>query len=198
MNEKAVRVALSEREYIYYTLTENTPLAQGFREAVQLGFNLVKETMENGGKIITIGNGGSMADAIHFTQELVGKFKVKRPPLAAICPNDAAYLSCVANDYGYDEVFSRYVEGLGKKGDTLIALSTSGYSKNVITASATARKLDMNVVSITGPSLSPLWTQSTLVISIPDPTVHIIQEVTMSILHDYCMWLDMEYKVEEG
>lgn len=95
---------------------------------------LMSEALSNGNKIISCGNGGSMCDAMHFAEELSGKFRNDRKGLAALSISDPSHITCVANDYGFDEVFSRYVEAVGNKGDILLGISTSGNSGNVINA----------------------------------------------------------------
>ena len=90
------------------------------------GISIMHTALANGHKIMSCGNGGSMCDAMHFAEELSGRYRNDRPALAALAISDASHLSCVANDYGYEHVFSRYVEGLGKSGDVLLGISTSG------------------------------------------------------------------------
>lgn len=107
-------------------------------------------TLQSGGKIISCGNGGSMCDAMHFAEELSGRYKKNRPALAAISISDPSHLTCVANDYGFDEVFSRFIEAHGNTGDALLAISTSGNSKNVIRAAKLAKTKGMFVVGLTG------------------------------------------------
>ena len=106
--------------------------------------------LKHGKKIISCGNGGSMCDAMHFAEELTGRFKDNREPIAAVSISDPSHISCVANDYGYEFVFSRYVQALGNEGDVLLAISTSGNSKNVINAVEAAREKGMVVVGLTG------------------------------------------------
>jgi D-sedoheptulose 7-phosphate isomerase len=101
-------------------------------------------------KIISCGNGGSMCDAMHFAEELSGRFREHRQAYAAVSISDASHISCVANDYGYEHVFSRYVQGLGNKGDVLLVISTSGNSLNVINAIQVAKEKGMNVIGLTG------------------------------------------------
>lgn len=108
------------------------------------------ESIRNGGKIISCGNGGSMCDAMHFAEELSGRFRENRRALPAISISDPSHISCVGNDYGYDFIFSRYIEALGKKGDVLLAISTSGNSKNIIEAIRAAKDVGMKVVGLTG------------------------------------------------
>ena len=111
---------------------------------------LMIEAIQKGGKIISCGNGGSMSDAMHFAEELSGRFRDERKALPAVSISDPTHLSCVANDYGYEFVFSRYVEALGREGDVLLAISTSGNSKNVLKAIEAARSKKMKVVGLTG------------------------------------------------
>ena len=92
---------------------------------------LMAESLSNGGKIISCGNGGSMCDAMHFAEELTGKYRNDRPAIGAISMSDVSHMACVGNDYGYDFVFSRYLEAVGREGDVLLGISTSGNSKNV-------------------------------------------------------------------
>ena len=108
------------------------------------------ECLGKGGKIISCGNGGSLCDAMHFAEELTGRYRENRKAIAAISISDPSHLACVGNDYGYDFVFSRYIEALGKSGDVLLAISTSGNSKNVINAIIEARDLGMKVIGLTG------------------------------------------------
>ena len=111
---------------------------------------LLTTALKDGHKAISCGNGGSMSDAMHFAEELTGRFRNDRPGIAAIAISDPSYLSCVANDYGYEHVFSRFVEGMGHKGDVLLAISTSGNSGNVIQAIEAAKLKGMKVIGLTG------------------------------------------------
>jgi len=110
---------------------------------------LIGDALKKGGKMITCGNGGSLCDASHFAEELTGRFRNNRRPLPAIAINDPAHITCVANDYGFDDVFSNYVEALGTANDVLIGFSTSGNSENVIRAAETALKKGMKVIAMT-------------------------------------------------
>lgn len=111
---------------------------------------LISDSIKSGGKVISCGNGGSMCDAMHFAEELTGRFRNHRKALPAIAVSDPSYLTCTANDYGFEEVFSRFVEGLGNKEDVLLAISTSGNSKNVINAARKAKEKGMKVIALTG------------------------------------------------
>ncbi len=111
---------------------------------------LMITALKNGGKIISCGNGGSHCDAMHFAEELTGRYRNNRPGIAAIAISDPSHISCVGNDYGYDFIFSRYVEALGKPGDVLLGISTSGNSKNIINAMESAKLIGMTTIGLTG------------------------------------------------
>lgn len=119
-------------------------------EAIKKAALLLIESVRRGGKIISCGNGGSMTDAMHFAEELSGVFREKRPALPAISISDPSHITCTANDYSFDEIFSRYVEGVGQEGDVLLAISTSGNSMNIIKAVEAAKGKGMTVVGLTG------------------------------------------------
>ena len=112
--------------------------------------SLLANAINEGGKIISCGNGGSMCDAMHFAEELTGRFKYDRPALPAVSISDPSHITCVGNDFGFDKVFSRYIEGIGSKGDVLLAISTSGNSANIIKAAEAALEKGMKVVALTG------------------------------------------------
>ncbi len=118
--------------------------------AIEKAGELMVKSLLAGHKIISCGNGGSMCDAMHFAEELSGKYRNDRKALAAVSISDPSHISCVGNDYGYDFVFSRYLEALGQKGDVLLAISTSGNSKNVILACQTAKEKGIALVALTG------------------------------------------------
>jgi D-sedoheptulose 7-phosphate isomerase len=122
---------------------------ENFQKIADAG-SLMVEAIKNGGKIISCGNGGSMCDAMHFAEELTGRYRDNRPAMPAISISDPSHISCVSNDYGYDFVFSRYLEAIGQKGDVLLAISTSGNSKNVLKAIEAAKNKGMKVVGLTG------------------------------------------------
>lgn len=124
-------------------------------DAVQLGHvaaaaQLLAHAFDHGGKVISCGNGGSHCDAMHFAEELTGRFRDNRKGFPAIAISDVSHISCVGNDFGFDFIFSRYVEAVGRPGDVLLAISTSGNSKNVIHAMRAAREGGMKVIALTG------------------------------------------------
>ena len=119
-------------------------------DALEAAGKLMVTALQHDKKIISCGNGGSLCDAMHFAEELTGRYRGDRKPLAAISISDASHMSCVANDYGYEFVFSRYLEAVGNSGDVLLAISTSGNSKNVLNAIEVAKKKGIEVVGLTG------------------------------------------------
>ncbi|MBI1308154.1 MAG: D-sedoheptulose 7-phosphate isomerase [Bacteroidetes bacterium] len=119
-------------------------------DKIAMAGSLMGASIQNGGKIISCGNGGSMCDAMHFAEELTGRYRDDRQALAAISISDPSHIACVGNDYGYDFVFSRYIEAVGRPGDVLLGISTSGNSANVINAIQVAKQKGMKVVGLTG------------------------------------------------
>lgn len=119
-------------------------------QSIQNAAVLLADAFKAGGKVISCGNGGSHCDAMHFAEELTGRYRENRPGYPAIAISDPSHLSCVSNDFGYDFVFSRYVESLGREGDVLLGISTSGNSGNIIEAIDAARAKGMKVITLTG------------------------------------------------
>jgi D-sedoheptulose 7-phosphate isomerase len=148
-----------------------------------LAVELMVACLKNGGKIISCGNGGSMCDAMHFAEELTGRFRKERKPLAAMAINDPSHLTCVSNDYGYDFVFSRYVEAWGNKGDVLLAISTSGNSPNVLLAVEAAKKKGMKVVGLLGKGGGKLKDMVDVAIVVDSSISDRIQEVHIKCIH---------------
>ena len=146
MNQLLIIKSLKEAELILYQFLSSPKNII----AIEAAGNLLCTTFKNGNKVITCGNGGSMCDAMHFAEELSGRFRNDRKSLPAISISDPAHISCVANDYGFDAIFSRFIEGMGKSGDVLIAISTSGNSTNVLNAIHAAKANGMKVIGLTG------------------------------------------------
>ena len=141
------------------------------------------ETLGAGGKILAVGNGGSCADAIHFCEELTGRYRDDRPAIAAIACADAGHITCTANDYGYEQVFARWVEALARPGDVLVALSTSGNSENVVRAVEAARVRHVRVFTLLGKTGGRLLGHADVEWVVPGETADRIQELHMLILH---------------
>lgn len=145
---------------------------------------VMAKTLRQGGKIISCGNGGSLCDAAHFAEELTGRYRNNRRPYPAIAINDPAYITCVGNDYSFDEIFSRQVEAFGNSGDVLLAISTSGNSENVLRAAACAIQKGIVVVGLTKTGGGKLAELSDFVLASP-PSAYSdrIQEIHIKIIH---------------
>jgi D-sedoheptulose 7-phosphate isomerase len=153
-------------------------------DRIEAAARLMAESIAQGGKIFSCGNGGSMCDAMHFAEELTGRFRDDRPSLPAIAISDPSHLSCVSNDYGYEHVFSRFLEGLGRPGDVLLAISTSGNSLNVIAAVRKAEEIGMDVVVLTGKGGGKLASAGSVVIDVDHKGyADRIQEIHIKVIH---------------
>jgi D-sedoheptulose 7-phosphate isomerase len=152
---------------------------------------LMAASLKQGGKILTCGNGGSLCDAQHFAEELSGRYRQDRPALAAIALTEASHMTCVANDYGFEFVFSRFVQALGRPGDVLLAISTSGNSPNVLNAATAARAAGLQVVSLTGKDGGQLASLSDVEIRVPHfGFADRIQEVHIKAIHIMIMLIE--------
>lgn len=152
--------------------------------SIQQAIECMAESLKSGNKIISCGNGGSMCDAIHFAEELTGRFRDNRKGMAAISISDPGHITCVANDFGYDHIFSRFVESVGRPGDVLLAISTSGNSANVMAAAKAAHEIGMKVVALTGKDGGKL--ASTCDIEIRAPHTNYAdraQEIHIKVIH---------------
>jgi len=160
-------------------------------ERIEKAGSMMVEAINNGKKIISCGNGGSMCDAMHFAEELSGRFRNDRRPIAAISISDPSHITCTANDYGFESIFSRYVEGLGKKGDVLLAISTSGNSKNVVKAAEVAKQKEIIVVSLTGKDGGKLASISDIEIRAPySKYSDRVQEIHIKIIHSLIQYIE--------
>ncbi|MCL4128523.1 UNVERIFIED_CONTAM: hypothetical protein GTU68_052874 [Idotea baltica] len=140
--------------------------------------------IKEGGKIFSCGNGGSHCDAMHFAEELTGRYRENRKALPAIAISDASHMSCVSNDFGYDFIFSRFIEGLGKPGDVMLGISTSGNSKNVLRAAEIAKQKKMVVVALTGNNGGELSELADVEIRVPHMGyADRIQEIHIKVIH---------------
>lgn len=152
----------------------------------------IRQAILNGGKLLTCGNGGSAADALHLAEELVGRYKLERRSLPAICLNaDVTAITCIGNDYGFDHIYSRQVQGLGKPGDVLVGFSTSGNSPNVINAFAQAKEQGITTIYLGGKDGGKLKGICTHEIIVPSNTTARIQEIHTLVLHQWLEELDI-------
>lgn len=145
--------------------------------------DLLLETFKSDGNLFTCGNGGSHCDAMHFAEEWTGRYRKDRPALGALALGDASHVTCVSNDFGFEQIFSRQLAGLGRKGDLLVGLSTSGNSKNVISAFETAKQKGIKTVALLGKDGGRLRDLADLAIVIPAETSDRIQEMHIKIIH---------------
>lgn len=141
------------------------------------------ETVKSGGNVFSCGNGGSHCDAMHFAEELTGRYRKNRKPMGALALGDPSHVTCVSNDYGFDHIFKRQLEGLGRRGDMLIGLSTSGNSKNVILAFESAKQMGIKTVALLGRDGGELAKLADLSIVVPGSTSDRIQEIHIKIVH---------------
>jgi D-sedoheptulose 7-phosphate isomerase len=155
---------------------------------------LMADALRAGGRILACGNGGSAADAQHFAAELVNRFELERAPLAALAlTTDSSALTSIANDYGYEHVFSKQLRALGRRGDVLLAISTSGNSRSVLEAVRVARESGIRVVALTGNGggkLGPLLAGEDVHVCVPHRSTARIQEVHLLALHCLCDGID--------
>ncbi|MBG6245692.1 MULTISPECIES: D-sedoheptulose 7-phosphate isomerase [unclassified Symbiopectobacterium] len=153
-------------------------------QSIQNAAVLLADAFKAGGKVISCGNGGSHCDAMHFAEELTGRYRENRPGYPAIAISDPSHLSCVSNDFGYDFVFSRYVESLGREGDVLLGISTSGNSGNIIKAIDAARAKGMKVITLTGKDGGKMAGTADVEIRVPHfGYADRIQEVHIKAIH---------------
>jgi len=176
----AIRAALTEAQTALHNLVANQETLTALEKAGQL----LADTFKNGGRVFSCGNGGSMCDAMHFAEELSGRYRDDRAALAAASISDASHISCVGNDYGYEFIFSRYIEAHGSKGDVLVAISTSGKSKNVIKAAEVAKKMGVKIIGLIGKPDTPLAPMVDLCISTPGGVyADRVQEMHIKAIH---------------
>jgi D-sedoheptulose 7-phosphate isomerase len=152
-------------------------------ETVERMAVVLHRALAAGHKIMACGNGGSSADAMHFVEELTGRFRQDRPPMAALACTDVGHITCTANDYGFEHVYSRWVEALGKAGDCLIVLSTSGNSPNIVSAVAEAGRRQMTTLALLGRDGGALAGRCAHQLIVPGHTSDRIQELHMLVLH---------------
>ncbi len=162
-------------------------------QAIRKAASILVRCIDTGGKIISCGNGGSMSDAMHFAEELSGRFRGDRPSIPAIAISDAGFITCTANDYGYEKVFSRFVEGLGNTGDALLAISTSGNSANVINAAKAAAEKGMSVIALTGKDGGELAKFCDVEIRAPHSDYSDrVQEIHIKVIHILVLLIEQE------
>lgn len=151
--------------------------------AIERAIDSLSTTYQNKGKVLSAGNGGSMCDAMHFAEELTGRFRKNRRPLAAMAISDPSHMSCVANDYGFDHVFARSVEAFIKKEDCFLAISTSGNSENIIKATQAAKQAGATTIGLLGKGGGQLKDMVDIPLIVPSQVSDRIQEIHIKCIH---------------
>jgi D-sedoheptulose 7-phosphate isomerase len=179
-DKEIVRATLHSAAEALASLLRNDEMLQRVADAGAL----LAEAFAAGGRAYSCGNGGSMCDAMHFAEELTGRFRDNRPGYAAMAISDPSHLSCVGNDYGYEQVFARFIEAHGRAGDALLAISTSGTSKNVLAAIDAAHQRGMKVIGLTGKPGTPLANSSDIALVTPaGKYADRVQELHIKVIH---------------
>lgn len=159
--------------------------------SIEAAATLMADAIKAGNKIISCGNGGSHCDAMHFAEELSGRYRNERRSLAAIAISDVSHISCVSNDYGYEFIFSRFIEGLGNEGDVLLGISTSGNSANVIRAVEAAKAKGMKVIILSGKDGGKLAGQADVEVRVPHfGYADRIQEIHIKVIHIFILLIE--------
>ena len=161
--------------------------------------HIMSETLKQGGKIISCGNGGSLCDATHFAEELTGRYRFNRRSLPAIAINDPAYMTCVGNDFSFEDIYRRYVEGVGQAGDVLLAISTSGNSENILWAVEAAHEKGMKVIGLTSEGGNKLSAVADVAVCAPRSAFSDrIQEIHIKVIHILIQLIEAELQVEKS
>lgn len=190
-----VKNSLNEAASALDSLLKNEAMLQKVADAA----SVMVEALKAGGRIYSCGNGGSLCDAMHFAEEMTGRYRLNRRPLAATAISDVAHMACVANDFGYDEVFSRYIEGCARHGDVLLGISTSGTSKNIIKAAEVAKALGMKVIILTGREKTPLGERADITIVTPGGQyADRVQELHIKIIHIFIELIERQLALENS
>ncbi len=175
-----IKSELEEAEKVLHNFLSNPENIKAIEKAA----TIIGDSLKKGGKVLSAGNGGSHCDAMHFAEELTGRYRNDRPAFGAIAISDPSHLSCVSNDYGYEYVFSRYLEGVGRAGDVFLGISTSGNSKNIINAVNTAKDKGLKTIVLTGKDGGKLANLADCEIRVPHfGYADRIQEVHIKVIH---------------
>ena len=175
-----IKASLTEAKATLDAFLNDPQSLQSIAQAAQL----LITAFANSGRAYSCGNGGSMCDAMHFAEELTGRFRLDRPGMAAVAISDPSYMSCVANDYGYDQIFSRFIQAHGRPGDVLLTISTSGKSPSILNAARAARDIGMHVIGLTGRPGTDLTALCEVCINAPAGRfADRVQEIHIKIIH---------------
>jgi D-sedoheptulose 7-phosphate isomerase len=189
VKEHILNTLSDSRDYLHRFMSDENNI-----EAIARAASVMIAALHKGNTIYSCGNGGSMSDAMHFAEELTGRYRKNRLGLSAAAISDPGHISCVANDFGYEFIFSRYLEARARKGDCLLAISTSGSSRNVIKATEFARANGMEVVSLTGEAESQLGKLASVDISAGKSAfADRVQEVHIKVIHTLIELIEREF-----
>lgn len=183
-----IHSSLIEAQKALNTFVENEENVKAIQKAV----DTFVSSFKGGGAVFSCGNGGSMCDALHFAEELTGRYRKDRAPLPATGISEAGHITCIANDFGFEHIFSRYIEAWGKKGDTLLAISTSGNSANVIKAVEVAKAKGMKVVGLLGKDGGKLKSMVDVPLIVSNPITDRVQEVHIKCIHIFIEGIERE------
>lgn len=179
-NLDTIKKELQEAAHVLENFLQNEQNIQ----AIETAAELIVEAIKADGIVYSCGNGGSSCDASHFAEEMTGRFRDDRDPLPAVAISDSAHITCTSNDYGYDRIFSRFLRGVGRKGDVLLAISTSGNSQNIITAAEFAKQKGIKVIALTGNNGGQLAEYADVEIRVPhEGYADRIQEIHIKVIH---------------
>lgn len=189
MYHDLIRSELNEAaEVLNKFLSDDHNIAQ-----IEAAARMIADSFKQDGKVLSCGNGGSHCDSMHFAEELTGRYRENRPGYAGIAISDPSHLSCVSNDFGYDFVFSRYVEAVGRKGDVLFGLSTSGNSGNILKAIEAAQAKGMKTIALTGKDGGKMAGLADIEIRVPHfGYADRIQEIHIKIIHIIIQLIEKE------
>lgn len=175
-----VKSALTEAQGALAALIEN----EATLESVAQAAHAIAESQRQGGAVYSCGNGGSLCDAMHFAEEMTGRYRQNRKPYRAAAISDVSHMACVGNDYGYEHVFSRWIEAMGTEKDVLVAITTSGTSKNIVAAAKAAKAKGMTVVALTGKAGSPITDEADIAVVTPAGRwADRVQELHIKVIH---------------
>ena len=192
-NVFTVRTGLQDAEKALQNLLNDESMLTRIADAGRLFADCIRK----GGCVYSCGNGGSLCDAMHFAEEMTGRYRMNRPPYAALALSDASHMSCVSNDFGYDDVFSRFLLAVGRPGDVLLAISTSGKSRNIVAAINAAKKKNLKVVCLTGCPNSPVAAASDIAIVTPAGAfADRVQELHIKCIHILIELIERELNPE--
>ena len=175
-----VKSALTAAQSALAALIENEATLESIAQAA----HAIAESQRQGGAVYSCGNGGSLCDAMHFAEEMTGRYRQNRKPYRAAAISDVSHMACVGNDYGYEHVFSRWIEAMGTEKDVLVAITTSGTSKNIVAAAKAAKAKGMTVVALTGKACSPITDEADIAVVTPAVLcADRVQELHIKVIH---------------